>query len=437
MKVVPTLPYSWIGLAALLLSLAGCAVLGYALWLRRLRLLPLVAGAAALSFLTFQGAICIVSAPERGYLVSEDALANALASLPVGLVLSLLGGLGLLLALCIGDLLRRERQQITPMSIKAATDSLPAGLCFWLPGGRIVLVNETMQQLCKNLTGDYLANGERFRQRLFADSSLPVRRPLTEIGMPVLELPDGSAWAISESEGRYYDGPVFLLMAFDVTELLQKSDSLRRLREKLAGLNRQLTAYYRDIAALTTQREILDARVRLHDEMGADLLMMQRYLLHGGGPEEQAQIETRLRRILSFLKSQMIPGSRDELQLIRETAEKLRFRIDIQGTVPQSPPLRHILTTALHECMTNTLRHAGGDELTLTLTDVGDRLQARLTNNGIQPTAPIRESGGLKSLRALTEQVGGSMTVPVLPVFAICLDLPKEVDHAVSGFDCG
>ena len=437
MKVVPTLPYSWIGLAALLVFLAGCAVLGYALWLRRLRLLPLVAGAAALSFLTFQGAICIVYASERGYLVSEDALANALASLPVGLVLSLLGGLGLLLALCIGDLLRRERQQITPMSIKAATDSLPAGLCFWLPGGRIVLVNEAMQQLCKNLTGDYLANGERFRQRLFADSSLPVRRPLTEIGMPVLELPDGSAWAISESEGRYYDGPVFLLMAFDVTELLQKSDSLRRLREKLAGLNRQLTAYYRDIAALTTQREILDARVRLHDEMGADLLMMQRYLLHGGGPEEQAQIETRLRRSLSFLKSQMIPGSRDELQLIRETAEKLRFQIDIRGTVPQSPPLRHILTTALHECMTNTLRHAGGDELTLTLTDVGDRLQARLTNNGIQPTAPIRESGGLKSLRALTEQVGGSMTVPVLPVFAICLDLPKEVDHAVSGFDCG
>lgn len=432
-----TAPYSWIGLATLLLFFAACAVLVFALWLRRLRFVPLIAAAAGISFLAFQGAICVVYAPERGYLVSEDFLANALASLPLGLVFGLIAALGLLLGLCFADLLRRERQQITPMSIKAATDSLPAGLCFWLPGGRIVLVNETMQRLCQTVTGDYLANGERFRKQLFTDASLPGKRPVTEIGMPVLELSDGSVWAISENEGRYHDSPVFMLMAFDVTELMQKSDSLRQLQAQLAGLNRQLTEYYRDIAALTTQKEILDARVRLHDEMGADLLIMQRYLLQGGGEAEQAELEARLRRSLSFLKSQNLPGTRDELQMIRETAEKLNLRIIIDGPLPQSAPLRHILATALHECMTNTLRHAGGDELRVKLTDAGDRLSIRLTNNGLQPTAPIRESGGLKSLRALTEQAGGSMTVTVSPVFAVCLELPKEVDHAISGFDRG
>jgi signal transduction histidine kinase len=434
---VPTIPYFWVGLASLLLFLAACAVLVFALWLRRLRLIPLTAVAAGISFLVMQGAILIIYAPERDYLVSDDFLSSCLASLPLGLVFGLQIALGLLLGLCFRTLLRRERQQITPMSVKAAADSLPDGLCFYLPGGRIVLVNETMQRLCQTLTGDYLANGEVFRRRVFEDAALPLQRQIAEDGVLVLKGADGTAWAISDAQADYRGSTVTMLTATVVTELLEKSESLRRLQDQLAGLNRQLTDYYRDIAALTTQKEMLSARVRLHDEMGADLLMMQRYLLHGGGEAEQAELEARLRRNLSFLKSEHFPASRDELQMIRETAEKLKLRIVIDGTLPHSAPARHILATALHECMTNTLRHAGGDELRMVLTDTGDRLLARLTNNGTQPTTPIRESGGLKSLRSLTEQAGGTMTVTVSPVFAVCLELPKEGDHAVSGFDRG
>ena len=143
MTEVPTIPYFWVGLASLLLFLAACAVLVFALWLRRLRLIPLTAVAAGISFLVMQGAILIIYAPERDYLVSDDFLSSCLASLPLGLVFGLQSALGLLLGLCFRTLLRRERQQITPMSVKAAADSLPDGLCFYLPGGRIVLVNET------------------------------------------------------------------------------------------------------------------------------------------------------------------------------------------------------------------------------------------------------------------------------------------------------
>ena len=437
MKLVSTAPYSWIGLAALLLFLAGCAVIVFALWLRRPRMVPLIAATAVLSFLTFQAAILIVFAPERGYLVSDDPLSKALASLPPGLVFGLLSAMGLLLGLCCADLLRRERQQITPMSVKAAVDSLPAGLCFWLPGGRIVLVNETMQRLCQSVSGEYLANGERFRKRLLEDETLPVKRPLTEDQLLVLELPDGRAWAFSESRASCPGGPVTMLMATDVTELTEKSDSLRQLRQQLAGLNRRLSEYYQDAAALTTQKEILEARVQLHDEMGAELLMMQRYLLHGGGEAEQTELEVRLRRSLSFLKARSAPDTQDEIQLILDTAEQLNFRVNIAGRLPEDQALRHILATALHECMTNTLRHAGGNQLNLTLTDAGDRLLVRLSNNGAQPTEPIREQGGLKALRSLTEQAGGSMTVKLSPAFAVCLELPKEGNHAISGSDCG
>lgn len=435
MNEVPTTPYSWIGLAALLLFLAGCAVFVYALWLRRLRLLPLIAAAAGISYFVLQAAILIIFAPDRDYLVTDDPLSRVLASIPLWLVFVLLPALGLLLGLCFADLVRLERQRITPSSVKAAADSLPAGLCFYLPGGRIVLVNETMQRLCQTLTGDYLANGERFRGRLFSDTSLPVKRPVTELGLLVLELPDGAAWAISESEGRYHDAPVNMLMASDVTELLQKSEALRKLREELAGLNRQLTAYYRDVAELTVQRELLEARVKLHDEMGADLLLMRQYLTEGGAEAARRDLEQRLGRSLSFLKAERRAPLRDEYQQIFDTACQLKVSLIVEGELPREEPHKHILATALHECFTNTLRHARGDELRLRLSEDGDRLIAVLTNNGTQPTEPIREQGGLRTLRILTERIGGTMTVSVHPAFTIRLELPKEAPYVPQSPD--
>ena len=102
-----------------------------------------------------------------------------------------------------------------------------------------------------------------------------------------------------------------------------------------------------------------------------------------------------------------------------------------------------LLTAACHQdnddYMTQaTLRLDGGDTLTMALKEDERVLHARLTNNGLQPEGPIREQGGLKSLRTLTEQAGGRMTVSVAPEFAVCLDLPKEEkDHAVSRSDRG
>ena len=43
-----------------------------------------------------------------------------------------------------------------------------------------------------------------------------------------------------------------------------------------------------------------------------------------------------------------------------------------------------------------------------------------------QREGEITEKGGLRSLRELTEQAGGTMTVETQPAFAIRIRLPKE-----------
>ena len=103
----------------------------------------------------------------------------------------------------------------------------------------------------------------------------------------------------------------------------------------------------------------------------------------------------------------------------------------LDGPLPAREPFKHILATAMHECLTNTLRHAHGDTLYLTVRDREDGLTVVFTNNGTQPETPVQERGGLTALRKLTEEAGGTMEVVSQPAITVTLKLPKEVEHAL------
>ena len=177
-----------------------------------------------------------------------------LAALPKPAAVGFLLGCSLLCLLQLRRLDREEKNSVTAMSVKEAADSLPSGLCFYLPGGRIVLVNRAMEDLCLAALGTTLVNGESFRQRLFEEEALVPGAALGREPETLLTLPDGSAWALSESLAAYKDAPLYMLMAANVTELYGKNLRLREMRRELATLNDRLTLYYREIVDLTARK---------------------------------------------------------------------------------------------------------------------------------------------------------------------------------------
>ena len=235
-----------LGLAGAVLMIGAIAVCVQALWQRRPRLLLWALPMACLYVLQ----------QSVDYMVDPEPLPDGIASLvrwvrglSAGAVIVFYLLVLVLLILSARALRRLERSEITGMSVKEATDSLPSGLCFYLPGGRIVLVNRSMETLCRELTGGALVNGERFRETLFSG------------GTPLL-LSDGSAWAVSERTTDYEGETLHMLMATDVTELHRKNQSLQDMRARLDALNGRLTDYLREIVTLSTRKEILAARDR-------------------------------------------------------------------------------------------------------------------------------------------------------------------------------
>ncbi|MBR5094712.1 MAG: hypothetical protein IK095_06425 [Oscillospiraceae bacterium] len=422
--------FSALLLLAFLVMVFG-AVFLIALLIRQRRPLGLVY-ALPMLILHYFGFQTVAGLAIKAELTPTDLWLRGFAhALPGAVLVPTLALLALAEALAIREAVRYENEHISAASIKQAMDDLPAGLCCYLQNGRILMLNHAMEQFHLAATGDHLYNGVRSFERLTSGDLLPGCRTLYIEDAPVVVLADGAAWKLEREPLRYRGKDAWLILASDITEAYRKHTDLRRMQEELAALDQRLTVVNRDIVALTAEREILSAKLKIHDELGSALLMMKRAVLTGATPEEREEIVSKLHHSVEFLKSEQEVQIEDEYRLMTETAERLGVRVQICGELPKTEPQKHILAAAIHECLTNTLRHAHGDELTLILEEAGDKIVAVFTNNGDQPREPVREKGGLQSLRSLTESAGGRMEIRWEPVFSIVIELPKEGEHAV------
>lgn len=409
---------------ALLLFFAAVVIAALLMRQKRYKLLWLVLPILCLSYFMEQ---CFYIAI-RGYTHTQGAAAilSGFGSLPEWLLLSVCFASAAVEILLMRNIHLCENNRITPTSLNEAIDSLPCGILCYVPGVQVLLVNRVMQDFCRKTTGTELVDGSAFRTLLLEGELLPGCKRVFVGGDPVIVLPDGTARKISEGELPYEKNMVHRILAANITEAYRKTQELTQMQEKVAKLGKRLQKVNREIVALTTQREILNAKVKIHDELGSNLLAIKRYLVNGGTEEEKTALMENLRLSVSFLKNSGHSHVQDEYELLISMAARLGLKIIVTGELPQTEPHKPIIATAIHECFTNTLRHAHGDELHIELSEDGETIMAVFTNNGDPPEGGIIEKGGLKSLRELTEQAGGSMTIQTKPVFMISIQLPKE-----------
>ncbi len=100
------------------------------------------------------------------------------------------------------------------------------------------------------------------------------------------------------------------------------------------------------------------------------------------------------------------------------------MRVTLGGIPPAEESTRLILAAAVRECAANAVKHAEGDCLEVESRRTGAGFRFTLQSNGKPPAEPVRETGGLKSLRTLAERQGGRMRVDSAPVFCLTIDLP-------------
>ena len=349
--------------------------------------------------------------------------------------------------LCLVAVNRAGRDKLSPGSVKESLDALPDGVCFFSEDGRILLSNRRMQHISSDITGIGILNGEKL-WRCIEEKS--VKTDVSD-GL-VIFTSDSKVWNVRRSEIEAEGNRINEIVALDVTEQYELRRELEERNERLNSVNERLRIFSRDMSRLTAEKELLDAKIKVHDDLGRSLLAFRAYLTAEPSKRDRSKLLPLWRYVISVMKKET--SQSEEWDAIDKTAEslniKIEFTVDLHAGLaglPVSGAARSAIMAAIRECLTNTARHAGGDRLfvlikcgveqgadhastsgnpsasgTAPCADAPHGIRVEITNNGRMPLTPVLEAGGLSNLRRMVERAGGNMTIESSPQFLLRLD---------------
>lgn len=308
-------------------------------------------------------------------------------------------------------------------SVKEAFDNLPSGVCFFDRNGILTLCNHQMYRLFFALTGSDLQCLTELQE--FLNDETKAGREENQVYL----LEDGSAWQFALEEVTMRDQNIYTqVTASDVTELYRRKKELEQDTRALEEYGRRMRRLSADIVTLIREEEILNMKMRVHDDIGRSVISTRRFLQQNR-PMEELDL-TVWKNAVSLLKhDNELSKGQDSLEELMDAAQGIGIKIILEGKLPEDTDAAEILLAAMRECMTNAVRHAKAGELYVHLTCDVNTASAVITNNGEVPAGEIVEGGGLTSLRSRIRKYGGSMQIRYVPEFEMAVVVPLELEE--------
>lgn len=345
---------------------------------------------------------------------------------PAGIVLSVLAVSVLTGIFQWSFLYKKSRDMITTRSIKESIDLLPDGVCFSTDRGMPILMNSRMRQLCTEFTGEGLMDTEKFWRDLRNGNVRKGIQPLKQREAAFVDT-NGQVWDFRRSRLSYGGEKVTEISAVNITTQYHLHKELVARYERLNDVNSRLHHFSEEVEKVTREKEILAAKIKLHDEIGRSLLILRSYLTETPEKRDRSRLLPLWQYIVTSMQEGTILKEReDSLLLLKKEAADFNVDIFLEGLLPANPSVRNVIFAAVRECAGNTAKHARGDRLFITIHDTEENTEVFITNNGNAPGGSIHETGGLKNLRKMVEERRGSMQIKSSPVFVLHLCFPER-----------
>ena len=344
-----------------------------------------------------------------GWTREPPAWLQTFCDCPVGAVWALEALMAAALFFAGRNIFRYRRRHVTQDSLKQAMDLLPVGVAFGSPEGTVVFRNLVMDHLSAVLTGKLMTDWKAFRASAGGDQVSA----------------EGRVWQLRSLQTP--DSSLTQFTAEDITEQAGILEELQEKNRKLKDIRLRLEIYNRQAERIIIAQELLTARMTVHDELGHILLESRHYL---SAPEafSDAMLLQALKNTNTYLlrEYEQDDTARDPLADAIDMAETIGVEVTLSGRIPREESCRDLLSAAIQECAANAVKHAGGTAMSVQIHPEETGIHFSLQNNGRPPAGPVREAGGLLSLRTLTESKGGRMEIESEPSFCLHIFLPKE-----------
>lgn len=315
---------------------------------------------------------------------------------------------------------------ISEKSISFCADSMPVGICYYRENGRILLTNACMKRICYEVTGKALLNAFDFTEKICGD---------------YITLKDDSIWKVEHNIKSFDDETIYEIICTDVSELVENSHKLEEKNKEVSALNKKLKSYQLDIDELIKKKEILKAKMDIHDEMNRLMLMTVSALDSGDDKMLDDAMAAWSHNALLATKE----GKRyeNEYKNVEELARLLGITVANKECIRMVPDeYMELYCTIARESLINISKHSEASVLNISVeanpesktdtdTYANEKLKFVFENDSVKTFDQVNTdisnpkdlagtvrydvelTGGLKNIRRLVNEKGGDVSVRI------------------------
>lgn len=329
--------------------------------------------------------------------------------------------------------------------IKKAIDSYPGGICFSALDGRVILANEKMNKLILELTGHTILNAKVTWEELANFASNGKAEKLTQSWLPkdpdkesihqqlFFRFSDSSVWRF---ELRFLDSNTVQIEAAEITELYRLSEELYENTIRLQDMQKRQKALLDSIVEVNLNKEILTAKMHIHDELGHCLLATTKAITEDSLAENADTLRkswnSTIQDFSNISTVWTVPDSSLQSELM-QVAELIGCKVVFLGEQPTQRKALQLLYAAIREALTNAVRHANATELMVKIEQDEKSYHIEISDNGSVSVSSITEGNGLSALRQRLEQEGASLKVLCDNSVSLIVDIPFDFDEVQKG----
>lgn len=348
-----------------------------------------------------------------------------IGKVPVIIVVAATIVIGIWIVLLIYESISWRRRHITSMSFNECLDNLPSGICCYYESGMTSFVNSAMNKISFAITGKIITNGIEFRRMLLEGNIIPGNEMVEQSNTPIIRLSDGTVYIFRFSDFYIEKYRIYAIQAVDITQEYEGLQKLAEEKAHMEEINNRLREYSKSVINVNIEREILEAKIKIHDKLGHALMLSKRYL--SDTKVDKDSLLELWRMNVALLVDEHLEKSKDVYDSIFDIAGSVGVRIIINGELPQSiGKERDVVATALSEYLSNMCKYSDGDEIGVTISNEKDALEVVFVDNGESPKVPIVEGGGLGGLRKLVEGENGIMEITDQPFVRLRILIPRK-----------
>lgn len=339
------------------------------------------------------------------------------------------------------------KKKTSAKMIKKAIDSYPGGICFSALDGRVILVNEKMNKLMLELTGHTILNAKAAWEKLTNFANNGKAEKLTQSWLPkdtnnenesthqqlFFRFSDNSVWRF---ELRFLDSNTVQVEAAEITELYRLSEELYENTIRLQEIQKRQKALLDSIVEINLNKEILAAKMHIHDELGHCLLATTKAITEDSLAENADTLRkswnSTIQDFSNISTVWTVPDSSLQSELM-QVAELIGCKVIFSGKQPTQRKALQLLYAAIREALTNAVRHADATELMVKIEQDEKNYHIEISDNGGVTVSKMTEGNGLSALRQRLEQEGASLKVLCDNGVSLIVNIPFDFDEAQKG----